>query len=335
MGNKLYPTLLHGQRFLRYDQSKESMNQASLPENNQSTPHDPLYKDFFSYPEAVQSLLEDFSPDVAAMLDFSTLEPYPTEHVLEGLRQVRNDAIWKVNRKDGSPCYVVIMLEFQSTVDHWMALRVLGYKYAIWNGLIERKEFSPKAKLPPIFSMVIYNGKTVWNAAQDIFDLIEPAGVLDAFQPHLRYCLLDECQQAENSLPVDGGLATALVRLERSANEQDFVTRFAALWHLLRDTKYKGLRTNILVWTIARFKPDISKSFVEQIANNEEGQAMLAENIQTWRENIWTDGRNEGLLSVVLNMLKEKFSFDQISRATGFSVPEVERLAAEHKHNQN
>ena len=41
-------------------------------------------------------------------------------------------------------------------------------------------------------------------------------------------------------------------------------------------------------------------------------------------------GRAEGLLSVVLNMLKKKFSFDQIADATGFTVSEVERMAAEH-----
>lgn len=41
-------------------------------------------------------------------------------------------------------------------------------------------------------------------------------------------------------------------------------------------------------------------------------------------------GEAKGLLSVVLNMLKEKFTFDQIAKATGFTVPEVERMAAEH-----
>lgn len=306
-------------------------------ENKQDTPHDPLYKDFFSYPEAVESLLQDFAPEVAGMLDLSTLEPYPTEHVLEGLRQVRNDAIWKVSRKDGSPCYVVIMLEFQSTIDHWMALRVLGYKYAIWNGLIERKEIGPGAKLPPIFSICLYNGKPVWNAAQDIYDLIEPAGLLDAFQPRLKYCLLDEGRQTEDSLPENGGMSTALVRLERSTNGQEIEANFAHLWQLLRDSKYDGLRTNILVWALSRFKPGISKKVVEQLANSKEERAMLAENIQIWGENIraegWKDGRAEGLLSVVLNMLRKQFSFSQIADATGYSVQEVEKLAAEHRQD--
>lgn len=38
----------------------------------------------------------------------------------------------------------------------------------------------------------------------------------------------------------------------------------------------------------------------------------------------------EGVQSVALNMLKKHFPFDQIADATGFSVAEVERMAAEH-----
>ena len=38
-------------------------------------PHDPAYKQFFSNPEMVESLLRDFvSADFIADLDFSTLE---------------------------------------------------------------------------------------------------------------------------------------------------------------------------------------------------------------------------------------------------------------------
>ena len=95
--------------------------------------------------------MQEFAPEVSANLDFATLEPFPTEHILEGLRQVRNDVIWRILRTDGSPCFVVLMLEFQSTIDRWMALRVLGYCYGIWNSLVERKETGSGELLPPIF----------------------------------------------------------------------------------------------------------------------------------------------------------------------------------------
>lgn len=56
---------------------------------------------------------------------------------------------------------------------------------------------------------------------------------------------------------------------------------------------------------------------------------------KTTREEAFAEGETEGdarrLLSVITNMLKKKFSFDQIADATGFSVPEVKRLAAEHQ----
>lgn len=42
------------------------------------------------------------------------------------------------------------------------------------------------------------------------------------------------------------------------------------------------------------------------------------------------ESKAEGIMSVTLNMLKEKFTLDQIVRATGFTIPEVKHLAAKH-----
>ena len=49
-------------------------------------PHDPAYKQFFSNPEMVESLLRDFVPaDFVADLDFSTLERCSGSYVTDDL----------------------------------------------------------------------------------------------------------------------------------------------------------------------------------------------------------------------------------------------------------
>ncbi|RRD68746.1 MULTISPECIES: Rpn family recombination-promoting nuclease/putative transposase, partial [unclassified Desulfovibrio] len=90
-------------------------------------PHDPAYKQFFSNPEMVESLLRDFVPaDFVADLDFSTLERCSGSYVTDDLRERHDDIVWRVGWKKGSWCYVALLLEFQSTPDHWMALRILS-----------------------------------------------------------------------------------------------------------------------------------------------------------------------------------------------------------------
>ena len=91
-------------------------------------PHDSAYKQFSSNSEMVESLLRDFvSADFIADLDFSTLERCSGSYVTDDLRERHDDIVWRVGWKKGSWCYVALLLEFQSTPDHWMALRMLSY----------------------------------------------------------------------------------------------------------------------------------------------------------------------------------------------------------------
>ena len=63
-------------------------------------PHDSAYKQFFSNPEMVESLLRDFVPaDFIADLDFSTLERCPGSYVTDDLRERHDDIVWRVGWK--------------------------------------------------------------------------------------------------------------------------------------------------------------------------------------------------------------------------------------------
>ena len=65
-------------------------------------PHDSAYKQFFSNPEMVESLLRDFvSADFIADLDFSTLERCSGSYVTDDLRERHDDIVWRVGWKKG------------------------------------------------------------------------------------------------------------------------------------------------------------------------------------------------------------------------------------------
>lgn len=92
-------------------------------------PHDAAYKAFFSDPAMVESLLRDFVPeDFIDDLDFSTLERCSGSYVTDDLRERHDDIIWRISWKKDKWCYAVLLLEFQRSQDHWMALRILSYR---------------------------------------------------------------------------------------------------------------------------------------------------------------------------------------------------------------
>lgn len=92
--------------------------------------------------------------------------------VTDDLRDRENDIIWRVNIK-GQRVYVYILLEFQSGVDKFMAVRMMGYLALLYQDLIHRGNLTASAQLPPVFPIVLYNGQVKWCAKRSITDLIE------------------------------------------------------------------------------------------------------------------------------------------------------------------
>ncbi|GAB6042682.1 hypothetical protein JCM17961_33590 [Endothiovibrio diazotrophicus] len=144
-------------------------------------PHDSGYKHLFSHPELVRDLLEGFVHEAwVKELDFSTLERVAGSYVSDDLRERIDDMVWRVRLKERW-VYVYLLLEFQSTIAPFMAVRLLTYLGLLYQDLIKRGRMKPRAQLPPVLPLVLYNGVPRWGAPLEIGELIEPApGGLEA-----------------------------------------------------------------------------------------------------------------------------------------------------------
>ncbi len=99
--------------------------------------HDPGYKKLFSHPEMVEDLLRGFVHESwVKELDFSTLETFKDSFVSDDFRSRHDDIIWRVRWGD-SWLYVYLLLEFQSTIDPFMAVRLMVYIGLLYQHLID------------------------------------------------------------------------------------------------------------------------------------------------------------------------------------------------------
>ena len=110
---------------------------------------------------------------LADELDFDTLEPLPTNRISGGLVQRRFDLLCKV-RFRAAWLYLLILLEFQSENEPFMAFRILTYTCLTYEELIRRGEVKPGNKLPPLLPVAVYNGLPRWRAATNVASLIPP-----------------------------------------------------------------------------------------------------------------------------------------------------------------
>ena len=182
---------------------------------------DASYKLLFSAPEVVRDLVLGFIPDDwLHSLDYSTLEKVPGSYVTDDLRHRADDVIWRV-RAEGEWIYLYLLIEFQSSVDAWMAVRMMSYVGLLYQDLIRRGEVLPGRRLPPVLPIVLYNGDAKWTAVTDIAALIPKApGLVAKYLPKLEYLLIDENQYSEAELAGLKNLVAAIIRFEHPENEQ-------------------------------------------------------------------------------------------------------------------
>jgi hypothetical protein len=124
--------------------------------------HDHSYKLLFSHPEMVRDLLEGFvQSDWVAGLDFSSLERVSGAYVSDDLQGRASDIVWRVRSGDR---YVYIAIEFQSTVEQGMALRVLAYVVLLYQELLRDEKVTLDEGLATVVPIVLYNGENRWSA---------------------------------------------------------------------------------------------------------------------------------------------------------------------------
>jgi len=267
--------------------------------------HDTGYKELFSHPEFVQQLIEGFlPPEIAELMDFATLRDHSGYYVTPMFERKFEDVVWSVEvtwKGLTRRIFVYILLEFQSTVDRRMGIRLLHYVAGFYEHLLKTRSIRLRDGLPPILPIVLYNGRRRWRARQDIFEMIRPElpTFLRAYQPHLRYYLVDEGRYTDEELglrstPLSGVFSVENARANREAL-QSAVDRIVAIIQANPDKeRIDRILTRWIKRHLERLNADIN---LEQLNSLVEDKAVLAENI----ENLMKKERQEG----------EKVGFDK------------------------
>ncbi|MBK1720521.1 Rpn family recombination-promoting nuclease/putative transposase [Thiocystis violacea] len=321
-----------------------------------STPphhHDHSYKRLFSHPEMVRDLLTDFvHEDWVSQLDLATLEVVKGHFVTDDFRDREDDIIWRVRSRAGW-LYLYLLIEFQSRVDRFMAVRVANYVTLLYQDLIEHQRLAPNAQLPLVLPIVLYNGEPRWHAASSLADLIEDVPpTLARYQVQVRYLLLDEgalVQDARQPLALRN-LVAALFQLEHARDEATWFRLYERLVEALDSDAGDSLKRTFGRWIyksyILKKRPGI---VLPDINDFHEVHAVLQERVERWNAELIErgrlegreEGREEGLQEgeqkgrleaaqdtarnlIMLGVLSD----GQITQATGLSVAQVEALRA-------
>jgi len=200
-----------------------------------------------------------------------------------------------------------LLLEFQSTVDAYMAVRVLVYVGLLYQALIRAGQLSPSGKLPPVVPIVLYNGRGRWTAPQTVEGVVETIPhSLAPYCPRLRYVLLDEGRYTERELAPLRNLVAALCRLENSREPEDVQQVLGVLIDWLRAPEDDSLRRAFTVWLRRVLLPArLPGVEIPEVHDLVEMHSMLAERVVEWTQRWKAEGLQQGQVQEARAMVLE------------------------------
>lgn len=273
-------------------------------------------------------------------LEIEGLEPLPTNLVDERLMRRQCDLLLRA-RLRGREVYVLILLEFQSSPDRFMALRLLAYICSAWLSLVERSRTdkgSPAFReLPPVFPVVLYNGERAWNAPRRLEELVADAelGDLSDYVPRFTHHLIEERTFPNERLEEARNLISALFTLERT-EETSLEERVAKVAAWLRGFAGKNpeLVARFMSWVRARFHEDNRREYevrAEDIKEPGRIETMLETAIKERAQKERAEGREEGRrekeLEIARKLLARGMSPSEVAESTGLPLDEIQKLA--------
>ena len=298
--------------------------------------HDSGYKKLFKNKTIFRQLIQTFVDEPwVAELDFEQAETLDKSFVSEHYKETESDLIYRVDLH-GREVYIYILLEFQSTVERFMAVRVLNY---ISNFYMDYLESEPHVdKLPPVFPIVLYNGDRRWQAPVEIAELIEQRPSLGKYALRFEYFKIAENEFSREQLLGVRNIVSTLFLTESYYDFDLVMTEFLGLFEHEEDRQAISLFLNWFqqLSEHGRVRPEEYAAVETTYRSVEEARTMLITALEKEREDIRNEGVEQGIeqgeqtrnREIVRAMYSKGFDLTIIADVVGLTMEQVNELLA-------
>ena len=256
--------------------------------------HDSGYKLLFSNRTIFRQLIETFVEQPwVSKLDFERAETVEKTFVSDHYKETESDLIYRLPYGDDE-IYIYVLLEFQSTVDRWMVVRMLNY---ITNFYMDWVKAHPDAKkLPAIFPILLYNGDAQWTAATQMAEVMESQPELGEYAIGFRYFKIAENEYSQEQLLSIQNIVSTLFLAESRPDINLLMEQLLALFERAEDKQAISLFLNWFqqLAVHGRVKAEDYASLAEVYRSVEEVRGMLQKTLAQQQERWYEEGREEG-----------------------------------------
>jgi len=291
--------------------------------------HDKWYTRLFSDPRIVEDLMRSFvHEDFVRDLDFSTLKKLNTKFIPVSDKYRHADVVYEITSRGGS-AYIYLFLEFQSTVDRFMALRMARYVFEFYQ---EIQQLKKDKYLNPPFPILIYNGDDKWTPPNSFRELLYPSTIPRKYLPNFRYFKIAVNEIPRRELVKIRNAVSAVFYVENST-PADIAENRKELASLLRSV-FKQESIRILQAIVDRIhqtqKITRKTSTIKSIEDLMEVSSMWETAVKKHEKEFFEKGIEKGIINAkkedALKLIAKGMDNVFIHEITGLSIKEIQVL---------
>jgi len=275
-----------------------------------SGPHDRLARYTFGHPRRAEAELRAVLPErITAAVDWSSLRQEQISVVDEALKETRRDLLFSARLRTGKQVWMYVLLEHQSSVDRWMAWRMLRYVQRL--GDKWREEHPESMRMPVIIPLVLYHGEEGrWTAPRRVEELYDiPEGEeWSELVPRMKYLLDDLTAEKEEALRARPG--PALVRLTwlllRHGRSEELAERlpewtalFAEVYATPDGVEKLGRVVRYLLYVGGREAHEVAGQVLHSVMDAQRAEELM----RSYGEELIEQGRQQGRAEILLRIL--------------------------------
>lgn len=265
--------------------------------------HDKSYKDLLSNKEVFINMIDSFIDTEWAKFIKKSEDLFLIDksYILSDYEELESDIVYRAKIGEEEVIFYVL-LEFQSSVDYSMPIRLFGYISEIWRDVlknidkktIKRKDF----RLPAIVPIVLYNGEDKWTASREFKNIVSRSEIFGDNIINFKYELLDVNRYEKEELVDLGNIISAIFMLDQKVDFLEFIDRLKeiALTFNNLDDKQKMLLKHWLRNVMSDELKDELKDNIENILNVDKSEvAIMTSNISKTIKEMQYTTRQQGI----------------------------------------
>ncbi|MBN2533438.1 MAG: Rpn family recombination-promoting nuclease/putative transposase [Spirochaetales bacterium] len=299
--------------------------------------YDDTYKYIFSNKRIFLQLIKSFvTEDFVKDITLEGIDLVDRSFISEEFLSRESDIIYRITLKD-TEAYIYILLEFQSTVDKSIPIRMLLYIIQFYDLLLRN---SQKGLLPSVFPILLYNGRANWTIPSNVKELIDKR-IPEKYIPGFEYYKIIEKDIPDDVLLKLHNLVSAIIYLEKRKDEKGLKEAINKVTDLIKDENIIDIRM-FAIWFKRMFRQKVDIEEYDKITNLAEVKNMLTaiadEIMQKGIEKGFEKGIEKGFekgiekgekkerCAVAKKMKDLGYSVNEISEITGLSTEEIAEL---------